>query len=112
MFVRVPLEALEGAKERERKMTTDLQNARPAGAPGDSPAVDPTPVPVVTPTGVGGVAVYDRYEDEKVGSSQASAALGHESAPVETRSTGSALTWIIGAIVLIILAYFLIQFIF
>jgi len=93
-------------------MTTNLQSARPVGAPGDPPVVEPTPIPVVTPTGVSGVAVYDRYEDEKVSSSQTSAVLGHESVPVETQSTGSPLVWIIGAIVAIILVYFLIQFIF
>jgi type VI protein secretion system component VasF len=32
--------------------------------------------------------------------------------PVETRPTGSILTWIIGAIVLIVLAYFLLQMLF
>jgi hypothetical protein len=95
-------------------MTTNVQNTRPIGVPADPPVVDPVidPVPVVTPTGVGGVAVYDRYEDEKVVSSRPSAALGHEGVPVATQSSGSILTWIIAAIVVIVLAYFLIQFIF
>jgi hypothetical protein len=93
-------------------MSTNVQNPPPTNVPGDSPGVEPTPVPVVTPTGVGGVAVYDRYEDEKVNSSRPSAVLGQEPVPVETRSSGSVLAWIIGAIVLIILAYFLLQLIF
>lgn len=97
-------------------MTSNVQSTRPIGAPGDppvtEPGIEPTPVPVVTPTGVSGVAVYDRYEDEKVDASRPSAVLGQERVPVETQSTGSILTWIIGAIILIVLAYFLFQFIF
>jgi len=97
-------------------MTTNMQSPRPRGAPADQPVAEPvvesTSVPGVTPTGVGGVAVYDRYEDEQAASSRPSAVLGHEGVPVETRPTGSILTWIIGAIVLIVLAYFLFQFIF
>jgi len=74
--------------------------------------VEPTPTPVVTPSGVGGVAVYDRYEDERVDSTRPSTTLGNERVPVETQSTGSVMTWIIGVIVVIVLAYFLFQFIF
>jgi hypothetical protein len=93
-------------------MTTNVQSPQPLDTVGDPPVIEPTPVPVITPTGVSNVAVYDRYEDEKVGVSQPSPVLGHERVPVETQSTGSVLTWIIGAIVAIVLAYFLIQFIF
>lgn len=93
-------------------MATNAQNTRPVGTPGDPPVVEPTSTPVVTPSGVGGVAVYDRYEDERVDSTRPSGTLGNERVPVETRSTGSVLTWIIGAIILIVLAYFLFQFIF
>jgi hypothetical protein len=41
-----------------------------------------------------------------------SASAFDERGPVEARSTGSILGWIIGAIVLIVLAYFLLQMIF
>jgi hypothetical protein len=93
-------------------MATNTQNTRPVGTPGDPPAVEPTSTPVVTPSGVGGVAVYDRTEDDRMTSTRSSSTLGHEPVPVETRSSGSVITWIIGAIVLIVLAYFLFQFIF
>jgi hypothetical protein len=75
--------------------------------------VDANPTPVVTPTGVGGVAVYDRDVDGTSNPSlRPSASMVEDPMPVETRSTGSILSWIIGAIVLIVLAYFLLQILF
>jgi len=93
-------------------MTTNTQNTRPQGTAGDSPVIEPTPVPVVTPTGVGGVAVYDRDVDAPVDSARPTGVVGDDRIPVETRATGSVLTWIIGAIVAIVIVYLLIQFIF
>jgi hypothetical protein len=64
-------------------------------------------------TGVGGVEVFDNDGDVATDSSlRSSAALREDRAPVETRSGGSMLTWIISAIVLIVLVYFLLQMIF
>jgi hypothetical protein len=74
---------------------------------------DPTPTPVATTTGVGGVAVFDRDVDGTPNSTlRPSASIVDDRAPLETRSSGSTLSWIIGAIVLIVLAYFLLQMIF
>jgi hypothetical protein len=92
-------------------MTTNVQGTRPTNRTGDSTVVDPTPA--VTPTGVGGVAVYDREVEGTTNPSlRPSASLVDDRAPVETRSSGSMLGWIIGAIILIVLAYFLLQMIF
>jgi len=93
-------------------MTTNVPNPRPVGTTGDSTVTDPTPVPVVTPTGVGGVAVYDRDVDAPIDSARPVGVVGDDRIPVETRATGSVLTWIIGAIVAIVIVYLLIQFIF
>jgi hypothetical protein len=94
-------------------MTTNVQGTRPTSRPGDPTPVEPTPTPVVTPTGVGGVAVYDRDVDRAANPSlRPSTSMANDPVPVETRTTGSILGWIIGAIVLIVLAYFLLQIIF
>jgi hypothetical protein len=75
--------------------------------------VEATPTPVVTSTGVGGVAVYDRDVDGTSNPSlRPSTSLVDDRGPIETRSSGSILTWIIGAVILIVLAYFLLQIIF
>jgi hypothetical protein len=75
--------------------------------------VETTPTPVVTPAGVGGVAVYDRDVDGTTNPSlRPSGALHSDPVPVGTRPAGSILTWIIGAIVLIVIAYFLLQMLF
>lgn len=72
-----------------------------------------TPTPVIMPTGVGGVAVYDHDVDGTPSSTvRPSASLVDERAPLETRSSGSVMTWIISAIVLIVVAYFLLQMVF
>ena len=92
-------------------MATNLQGTRPTTHVGDTTVVDPTPIPAVTPTGVGGVAVYDRVVDPTVDPA-VRPSMVHDPLPVETRSTGSVMSWIIGAIVLILIAYFILQFIF
>lgn len=92
-------------------MTTNVQGTRPNNRPGDVATVETDPV--VTPAGVGGVAVYDRDVDGTTNPTlRPSGAMHTDPVPVETRSTGSILSWIIGAIVLIVLAYFLLQILF
>jgi len=94
-------------------MATNTQGTRQSGRQGEPSVAEQTPTPVVTSTGVGGVAVYDHDEDGTTNSSRRqSASMVNDRGPIETRSSGSSLTWIIGAIVLIILAYFLLQMIF
>ena len=94
-------------------MATNAQGTRPTGHPNDTATVEGTPNPTVTSTGVGGVAVYDRDVDGTNNSTLRPAGTIHnDPAPVETRSGGSMLGWIIGVIVLIILAYFILQLIF
>jgi len=93
-------------------MATNIQGTRPLNRPGDTTRVDTTPTPVVTPTGVGGVAVFDRDETVTNPSLHPSVSMAGDRAPVETRPSGSILTWIISAVVLILLVYFLLQFVF
>jgi hypothetical protein len=96
-------------------MVTNANDPRTTGRTGDNTTVtDPTPTPVVNPTGVGGVAVFDQDADGTPSNRtlRTSSSMATDHAPVETRSGGSMLSWIIGAIVLIVLAYFLIQIIF
>jgi len=65
------------------------------------------------PTANGGVAVYDRPADSTTNSTlRPTGSLLNDPAPVETRTGMSLFAWIIGAIVLIVLAYFLLQMIF
>jgi hypothetical protein len=91
-------------------MTTNVQGTRPVNRPGEPTVVEEV-TPVVTPAGVGGVAVYDRDVDANP-SLRPSASITGDPVPVGARPAGSILSWIIGAIVLIILAYFLLQLIF
>lgn len=96
-------------------MTTNLQDTRPAGRPGDPLAVEPKPVPtpVINPSGVGGVAVYDQGPDVvKENSLHPSASLIDDPAPLRTQSSGAIISWIIGIVVLLVLAYFFLQMIF
>jgi hypothetical protein len=94
-------------------MTTNVPGTRQSNRPGDPTTVDTATTPVLSPTGVGGVAVFDRdVEGTSNPSLRPSASTFDERGPVEARSTGSILGWIIGAIVLIVLAYFLLQMIF
>jgi hypothetical protein len=93
----------EGLKEW--RMATNVQNTRTTNRPDDTTGV--------TPTGVGGVAVYDRDVDRTTDPAlRPSATMTNDPVPVETRSSGSILSWIIGAIVLIVLVYFLLQMLF
>jgi len=94
-------------------MTTNVQGTRPSSRPGDPTVAETTPTPVVTPAGVGGVAVYDREVDGTTNPSlRPTGSIHSDPVPVETRTTGSILSWIIGAIVLIVLAYFILQILF
>jgi len=94
-------------------MATNVQGTRPSTRAGDPAGVETTPTPVVTPAGVGGVAVYDRDVDTTTNTSlRPSASMVDDRTPAEVRSSGSILTWIIGAVVLIALVYFLLQFVF
>lgn len=83
-------------------MATNVQDPRTT-----VPTVEPVP------TANGGVAVYDRPADGTTNSTlRSTGTLPADPAPLETRSSMSLFTWIIGAIVLIVLAYFLLQMIF
>jgi hypothetical protein len=94
-------------------MATNVQGTRPSSRPGDPAGVETTPTPVITPTGVGGVAVYDKDVDTTSNASlRPSASMVDDRTPAEVRSSGSILTWIISAVVLIVLVYFLLQFVF
>lgn len=92
-------------------MTTNVQNTRPAGRSAGA-TVDPNPGVEVVPTAVGGVAVYDRTDDHATDSTLHRAAVTGDPVPAEARTTGSILSWIIGAIVLVVLVYFLMQILF
>lgn len=97
-------------------MTTNLSGTRPTTPPADripervpERVVEPTPTPVVTATGIGGVAVYDHQADRLT---DPAAPVPGTRIPAEARSTNSVLNWVLGAIVLIVVAYFLWQIIF
>ena len=96
-------------------MTTNIQDARPTNRTdqpvGNTPT--PKPTPVVNPTGVSGVAVYDQGPDRPADPSTVHAVSSiYEPAPVKTSSTVSTMAWIIGIIVMIIIAYFILQMLF
>jgi hypothetical protein len=94
-------------------MATNVQSTRPSSRSSDLTEVETTPTPVVTPTGVGGVAVYDRDVDTKTNPSlRPSTTMVDDLPPAAVRSSGSLLTWVISAVVLILLVYFLLQFVF
>jgi cobalamin biosynthesis Mg chelatase CobN len=92
--------------ERYGEMATDAKNTRPLDEP---VRADTTPSPLVTPSGVNGVAVYDQGSDA---ATKTSDSMRQDPAPVETRSGGSMIAWIIGIIILVLLVYFLWQFVF
>jgi hypothetical protein len=94
-------------------MATNVQGTRTTGRADDRTRVnEATNTPIGT-TGVGGVEVFDNDVDVTADSSlRPSASMMDDRAPIETRSSGSMLTWIISAVVLIILVYFLLQLIF
>jgi hypothetical protein len=94
-------------------MTTNVAGTQPVDGPGEPEVVEEVVTPVVSPAGVGSVAVYDRNVDGTPDPAlRPSATTTGEPVPVDTRSSGSILTWIIGAVVLIVLAYFLLQMLF
>jgi hypothetical protein len=94
-------------------MTTNVPGTRPVNGPGGPAVGEEVVTPVVTPAGVGGVAVYDRNVDGTPDPAlRPSLSTTGEPVPVDTRPNGSILTWIIGAVVLILLAYFLLQMLF
>lgn len=87
----------------------------------DDPMVEPTPV--ARPAGGSGIAVYDRNPAQPIDPALRPATPAVEPTPtgttpygdrvpVEPRSTGSILTWLIAAAILIVIAYFLFQLIF
>lgn len=94
-------------------MATNTQGTRTSTRPSDQSAtVETANTPINTATGVGGVAVYDQEDRTTNPSTRTTSSLADDRAPVETRSSGSMLTWIISAIVLIAIVYFLLQMIF
>jgi hypothetical protein len=78
------------------------------------------PASAVRPAGGSGVAVYDRNPAQPIDPAlrPASPASSLETTPVsggvpvEPRSTGSIIGWFIGAVILIVLVYFLLQMLF
>lgn len=86
-------------------MTTNVQNTRASSHPDDPAVVETTPTPITAP--VGGVAVYDQDVD-----TSPSASMPDDRVPAEVNSSGSMLTWIISAIVLIVLVYLLLNYVF
>jgi len=96
-------------------MTTNLQDTRPASRPSDSVTVEPTPVTTsgANPLGVNGVAVYDKGPDVATDPSlRTSASMVDDPAPLKTQSSGAIISWIIGIVVLLVLAYFFLQMVF
>jgi hypothetical protein len=95
-------------------MATNTPGTRTTNRPDDQTTVTGRAnTPTAASTGVGGVEVYDNNGDVTTDSSlHRSASLAEDRAPVETRSSGSMLTWIISAVVLIALIYFLLQILF
>lgn len=96
-------------------MTTNVPGTRPTSRSDEPVRVEttPTPTPVTNSSGVGGVAVYDQDSDgTRNSSTRPSASMIDDPAPVRTQSSSSAIAWIIGIVILIILAYFLWQMFF
>ncbi|MCC6453544.1 MAG: hypothetical protein IT328_01240 [Caldilineaceae bacterium] len=94
-------------------MATNVQGTRTTSRPDGQTRVNETPNTTMGAAGVGGVEVFDNDVDAKTDPSlRPSASMMEDRAPIETRSSGSMLTWIIAAVVLIILVYFLLQLIF
>jgi hypothetical protein len=91
-------------------MATNVQGTRPAVRPDEPVGVEPKPTtaPVVNPSGVNGVAVYDRGPDG-TNSVNPSVSMHQDPAPVTTQSTGTIIAWIVGIVVLLIIVYFLWQ---
>jgi len=91
-------------------MTTKVPGTRPANRSDEPVRVEPTPTPVSNPSGVSGVAVYDRGPDQPVNSTMNSSVSPLEdSRPSTSSSTGTVIAWIIGIVILILVVYFLWQ---
>jgi len=101
-------------------MASNVPGTRPSNRQNETVAGESnsTTTTVVNPagsasTGVKGVAVYDQGPDGTTNSSvRPSASMIDDAAPARGGSSGSMIGWIIGIIVLIVLAYFLLQMIF
>jgi len=93
-------------------MTTNVQGTRPSSRPSDPAVVDATPTPVVAPAAAGGVAIFDRDVDASSSSLRPSASMVDDRVPAEASSSGSMLTWVISAVVLIVLLYILLNYVF
>lgn len=90
-------------------MATNVQGTRTTNRTDEVPGAERDVTTVGTP---GNVAVYDNDVDRTTDPALRTTPSGMDRVPVETRSSGSIMSWIIGAIVLIVIAYFLLQFIF
>jgi len=86
-------------------MTTNVQNIRPSSRPSNPVVVATTPTRITAL--VGGVAGYDRDVDTRP-----AASMADDRVPAKVSSSGSMLTWIIGAIVLILWVYLLLPYAF
>jgi len=94
-------------------MATNVQGTRPTTNPDGHTVVEATPTSAINTTGIGSVAVYDSDGDRVADTSaRPAASLRSDPIPATTGSSGSVIGWIIGAIVLIVLAYFLLQLLF
>jgi len=94
-------------------MTMNIQEAPPTKRPDQPVGIEPTPTPVANSTGVSGIAVYDQDPDRELDPSMSpSASMLDDAAPVRSQSSGSMIAWIIGIVLLIIIAYFVLQMLF
>jgi len=100
-------------------MTTNASGKRPTNRQDEPVRVETTPTSTANSSGVGGVAVYDQGPDRSATSTGNSSMSTNpsmstidNSAPGTSMSTGTLVGWIIGLVVLIIIAYFLWQMFF
>jgi hypothetical protein len=110
-------------------MSANLSGSRTVNSPDDNVVIEPTPTitptpvvaasgtPVAAPVGASRVAVYDRDTVPTTDPTLQSGPIMTDDGepidlPAEGRSAGSIMMWIIGVIVLIVLAYFLLQVLF
>jgi hypothetical protein len=93
-------------------MTTNVPGTRATTDESVVAGPKSTTASTTNPTGVSGVAVYDQGPDKSTAPSADSSVSVFDSAPPKSQSSGSVMAWVIGIVVLIILAYFLLQFLF
>jgi hypothetical protein len=85
-------------------MTTNIQEAPPTKRPDQPVGIESTPIPV---------AVFDQGPDKELDPSiSPSASMLDDAPPVKSQSSGSMIAWIIGFVLLIIIAYFVLQMFF